>query len=247
MFKDVSPERWSAKDIERVANAGLIAGYPDATFRPEQPITREEVATIISRLTFRMCLLDGIIQKVLPCVFTLYRGDGGYGTGFYVAPDGHLITAKHVVEGSNSFTAIDNNQDNRSAKLVAVSPRHDLALLKVDADTPNYLHLPSRDDAIYSGKHIAVVGSPKGYLDSVTQGVVSYPKRPAIPGSEDLTVFQTDAAINPGNSGGPAIDGNGEVVGVAVWKFADVKVDNMAFCVRYDVLRQFCLSNGVPV
>jgi len=247
MFKDVPPERWSAKDIKRVANAGLIAGYPDATFRPEQPITREEVATIISRLTFRMCLLDGIIQKVLPCVFTLYRGDGGYGTGFYVAPDGHLITAKHVVEGSNSFTTIDNNQDNRSAKLVAVSPRHDLALLKVDADTPNYLRLPNRDDAIYSGKHIAVVGSPAGYLDSVTQGVVSYPKRPAIPGSEDLTVFQTDAAINPGNSGGPAIDGNGEVVGVAVWKFADVKVDNMAFCVRYDVLRQFCLSNGVPV
>ena len=247
MFKDVSPERWSAKDIKRVASAGLIAGYPDGTFRPEQPITREEVATIISRLTFRMCLLDGIIQKVLPCVFTLYRGDGGYGTGFYVAPDGHLITAKHVVEGSNSFTAIDNNQDNRSAKLVAVSPRHDLALLKVDADTPNYLRLPSRDDAIYSGKHIAVVGSPKGYLDSVTQGVVSYPKRPAIPGSEDLTVFQTDAAINPGNSGGPAIDGNGEVVGVAVWKHADVVIDNMAFCVRYDVLRQFCLSNGVPV
>lgn len=247
MFKDVSPERWSAKDIKRVANAGLIAGYPDGTFRPEQGITREEVATIISRLTFRMCLLDGIIQKVLPCVFTLYRGDGGYGTGFYVAPDGHLITAKHVAEGCNSFTTIDNNQDNRSAKLVAVSPKHDLALLKVDADTPNYLRLPNRDDAIYSGKHIAVVGSPKGYLDSVTQGVISYPKRPAVPGSEDLTVFQTDAAINPGNSGGPVIDGNGEVVGVAVWKHADVVIDNMAFCVRYDVLRQFCLSNGVPV
>lgn len=247
MFKDVSPERWSAKDIKRVANAGLIAGYPDATFRPEQGITREEVAAIISRLTFRMCLLDGIIQGVLPCVFTLYRSDGGYGTGFYIAPDGHLITAKHVVEGCNSFTTIDNNQDNRSAKLVAVSPRHDLALLKVDADTPNYLCLPNRDDAIYSGKHIAVVGSPKGYLDSVTQGVISYPKRPAIPGSEDLAVFQTDAAINPGNSGGPAIDGNGEVVGVAVWKHADVVIDNMAFCVRYDVLRQFCLSNGVPV
>ena len=245
MFKDVSPERWSAKDIERVVSSGLITGYPDGTFKPEQPVTREEVAAIISRLTFRMCLLDGIIQKVLPCVFTLYRGDGGYGTGFYVTPSGHLITARHVVDGCNTFTTIDNDQANLSAKLLAVSPKHDLALLKVDTDTPEYLRLPARDDALYSGKHIAVVGSPKGYLDSVTQGVVSYPRRPAVPGSDDLTVFQTDAAINPGNSGGPVIDGNGEVVGVAVWKFSDVSIDNMAFCVRYDVLREFCESNGV--
>jgi len=92
-----------------------------------------------------------------------------------------------------------------------------------------------------------VVGSPKGYLDSVTQGVVSYPKRPAVPGSDDITTVQVDAAINPGNSGGPVIDGNGEVVGVAVWKFSDASIDNMAFCVRYDVLRDFCRSNGVSV
>ena len=247
MFSDVAKNRWSANDIKRVANAGLFAGYPGGTFEPERGVTREELAAVVSRLTFRMCLLDGIIQDVLPCVFTLYRGDGGYGTGFYITPYGHLITAKHVVDGCNSFTTIDNNQANLSAKLLAVSPRHDLALLKVDALPPGHLHLSAGGDAIYSGKHIAVVGSPKGYLDSVTQGVVSYPRRPAAPGSDDLTVFQTDAAINPGNSGGPAIDGNGEVVGVAVWKYAETNIDNMAFCVRCDTVREFCRQGGVNI
>ena len=64
MFKDVSPERWSAKDIKRVANAGLIAGYPDGN-SVEQGITREGSGYYL-RLTFRMCLLDGIIQEYCP-------------------------------------------------------------------------------------------------------------------------------------------------------------------------------------
>lgn len=245
-FADVLPNRWSARDIERLVNAGIISGYPDSTFKPEQPVTREELAAVISRLTFRMCLLDGIIQRVLPAVFTLMRGSGGLGTGFYISGQGYLITARHVVEGEKYFTVIDNNQANQSAKLIAVSLTHDLALLKVDAVPPAYLKI-APDDALYEGKHIAVIGSPKGYLDSVTQGVVSYPKRPAEPMSDVIDTFQTDAAINPGNSGGPVIDGNGEVVGVAVWKFSDVSIDNMAFCVRNDALREFCKANGVNV
>ncbi len=246
MFKDVEPNRWSAKDIDRVTGAGLVTGYPDGTFRPEQPITREEVAAIVARLTFRMCLLDGVLQKVLPAVFTLYRGSGGLGTGFYVSPAGHLVTAKHVADGETNFTVIDNDQPNRPAKLVATSQEHDLALLQIDAQPPAVLKI-APDDALYEGKHVAVIGSPGGYLDSVTQGVVSYPRRPHYPGSDIIDVFQTDAAINPGNSGGPVVDGNGNVVGVAVWKFSDVSIEGMAFCVRCDAVREFLAQNGVNV
>jgi len=62
-----------------------------------------------------------------------------------------------------------------------------------------------------------------------------------------VQAFQTDAAINPGNSGGPVVDGNGELVGIAVWKMAEVVIDNMAFCVRNDAVREFCALNGVII
>lgn len=244
-FSDVSTDRWSHNDIERLVKAGLMSGYPDGKFKPEQGITREELASVVARLTFRMCLLDGIIKDLLPAVFTLYRNDGGIGTGWYISPDGYIITAKHVVSGATSYTAIDDNQVNRPLKLIAKSATHDLALLKADLPVPAYLKIAK--DLPYSGKHIAVIGSPKGYIDSVTQGVVSNPQRPEEPFSDLVKAFQTDAAINPGNSGGPAIDGNGEAVGVAVWKLSDVSVDNMAFCVRCDAIREFCAASGLAI
>lgn len=248
MFSDLSTDRWSYADIERLVAAGLMSGYPDGTFKPEQGITREELASVVSRLTFKMCLLSkGFIDKILPAVFTLYRGDGGLGTGFFINDSGYLITAKHVVENEQYFTALEG--PNYSCKLVAVSPAEDIALLK--ATVPGivpYLKLaPDNPDTLYHGKHIAVIGSPKGYSDSVTQGVISAPRRESVPVAMSLGVFQTDAAINPGNSGGPAIDGNGAVVGIAVWKFSEVSIDNMAFCVRYDKIREFCKANGVVV
>lgn len=245
MFADVPKDRWSYNDIERLVGAGLMSGYPDGTFKPEQGITREELASVVSRLTFRMCLLDGIIKGLLPAVFTLYRNDGGIGTGWYISADGYILTAKHVVEGATSYTAIDDNQVNRPLRLIAKSSTHDLALLKSDLPAPAWLKIAK--DLPYSGKHIAVIGSPKGYIDSVTQGVVSNPQRPEEPFSDRVKAFQADAAINPGNSGGPAIDGNGEAVGVAVWKMSDISIDNMAFCVRNDAIREFCAANGVSV
>jgi S1-C subfamily serine protease len=245
-FTDVDPDRWSAKDISRLVDVGLMSGYPDGTFQPAQGVTREELASVVSRLTFQMCLLSrDLIGKILPAVFMLYRNDGGLGTGWYITADGYLITAKHVVTGATSFTAIDNDQDNRPLQLIAVSDTHDLALLKSDYAIPAFL--PVAKELPYHGKHIAVIGCPKGYIDSVTQGVVSYPQRPEEPFSELHQAFQTDTAINPGNSGGPAVDGNGEAVGVAVWKLSDVSVDNMAFCVRNDAVREFCAENGVVV
>ena len=245
-FTDVDPDRWSAKDISRLVDVGLMSGYPDGTFQPAQGVTREELASVVSRLTFQMCLLSrDLIGKILPAVFMLYRNDGGLGTGWYITADGYLITAKHVVTGAASFTAIDNDTGNYPLKLIAVSDTHDLALLKSDYAVPAFL--PIAKDNPYHGKHIAVIGCPKGYIDSITQGVVSYPQRPEEPFSDLHQAFQTDAAINPGNSGGPAVDGNGEAVGVAVWKLSEVSVDNMAFCVRNDAIREFCAANGVVV
>ena len=49
IFKDVSSEHWAAKVIEELAEKGVVNGYEDGTFRPDEPITRAEAATILSR------------------------------------------------------------------------------------------------------------------------------------------------------------------------------------------------------
>lgn len=247
MFVDVDKQKhqWHFKDIERMVKAGIMVG--DGTnFRPDAPITRAEVASVAARIMFRAGCIDYLLPDILPAVFTLYRGSGGLGTGFYISADGYLVTAKHVVEGETNFTTIDDEAQNMSAKVVAVSSNHDLALLKVNPSKPTKF-LKIATEPLYHGKYVAAIGSPKGYLDSVTTGVVSSPSRPQNPISDITDIFQTDAAINPGNSGGPVIDGNGYVVGVAVWKFSDVSIDNMAFCVKFEVLREFLKTQGLTV
>lgn len=237
MFPDVKG-RWSEKDVVRMAEAGFMVGYPDGTFKPVQGVTREELASVLARLTFRMCLIDYVLPKILPAVFAVVRGDGGLGTGFYVSPSGHILTAAHVVEGANSFTVVDNGQENKTAVLVKASSIHDIALLKLtDGAPPAWLKV-AENPTFYHGKHVAVIGCPKGYIDTVTQGVISHPERPSWP-NDIVGVFQTDAPINKGNSGGPVVDGNADVIGIAVWKYAEAGVDNMAFCVRHDVIREF--------
>lgn len=49
-FKDVDKNRWSAKNIDLVSDLGLMNGYPDGTFKPAQPVTREEIATVLANL-----------------------------------------------------------------------------------------------------------------------------------------------------------------------------------------------------
>ena len=88
-FSDVAPDFWGIKDIERLVDSGLMSGYPDGSFKPNQNMTRAEYASGIARLTFQMCLLyKGLVDRLMPAVFLLYRDVGGFGTAFYVSPDG---------------------------------------------------------------------------------------------------------------------------------------------------------------
>ena len=244
MFTDVSKDRWSYKDIERLVNAGLMSGYPDGTFKPEQPVTREELASVVSRLTFEMCLLRGkVIEKALAATATAYRGDGGLGSAFYVSPN-YLLTNRHVAQGSeDGLTWIDKN--NRKLNVVAISADEDIDLAILRTDQPNDAWL-TLGGTIFTGKNVAVIGSPFGYDDTYTTGVISRERINPNPISGRPTSFLTDAAINPGNSGGPILDGRGSVIGVSWGKRVGANVDNTAFGVRLEHLVAFLAQHGIP-
>ena len=60
---------------------------------------------------------------------------------------------------------------------------------------------------------MAAIGSPFGFENSVTAGIISAKAR-ALPDENYVPFLQTDVAINPGNSGGPLLNVNGEVIGI---------------------------------
>ncbi len=147
----------------------------------------------------------------------------GGGSGFFVSPDGLLVTNKHVVSLEEAeYTVLTNAGDKLEAKVVARDPLYDIAVLKVEGEGFTYLSFADSDTARLGQTVIAIGNALAEFRNSVSVGVISGLSRSVVAGdgrgmSEELKgVIQTDAAINPGNSGGPLLDLEGKVIGVNV-------------------------------
>jgi serine protease Do len=139
----------------------------------------------------------------------------GEGSGFVITADGYILTNAHVVADASEVTVRTTDRREFAAKVVGVDRRTDVAVIKINAkDLPTVqLGDPSK---LRPGEWVVAIGSPFGFENSVTAGIVSATSRSINDGPEsNLTPFiQTDAAVNPGNSGGPLFNMAGEVVGI---------------------------------
>jgi len=137
----------------------------------------------------------------------------GVGSGFIVSPDGYIVTNAHVVDGANEVTVRLTDRREFTAKVVGADKRTDIALIKIDAKG----NLPALDlstpPAPRQGEWVVAIGSPFGFENSISAGIVSGVHR-ALPGGQMTPFIQTDVAVNPGNSGGPLLNAAGQVVGV---------------------------------
>ena len=134
-----------------------------------------------------------------------------FGSGFIVSADGYILTNAHVVNQATRIRVTLKDKRELSARIVGEDATTDVAVLKVDASD---LPVVAIGDAgrVRVGDPVAAIGSPFGFEQSVTAGIVSAKSRNV----DDLLVpfIQTDAAVNPGNSGGPLFNARGEVIGI---------------------------------
>ncbi len=137
----------------------------------------------------------------------------GEGSGFIVSSDGYILTNAHVVNGAAQVTVKMTDRREYSAKVVGVDERTDVAVIKIDAKNLPTVRIgdPAK---LKPGEWVIAIGSPFGFENSVTAGIVSATSR-SMPGEGGYGSFiQTDVAVNPGNSGGPLFNLNGEVIGI---------------------------------
>ena len=139
----------------------------------------------------------------------------GIGSGFIVSPDGYVLTNAHVVADASEVTVKLTDRREFRAKVIGVDKRSDVALIKIPGTDFPIVHFgdPTK---LRPGQWAIAIGSPFGFENSVTAGVISALGRqlPDDSGSSFVTYIQTDAAVNPGNSGGPLFNIDGQVIGI---------------------------------
>lgn len=134
------------------------------------------------------------------------------GSGFIISTDGYVLTNAHVVDSADEILIRLTDKREFKAKVIGADKRTDVALIKIDVTGLPAVRLGD-PNLLKVGEWVVAIGSPFGFDNSVTAGIVSAKGR-SLPQENFVPFIQTDAAINPGNSGGPLFNMKGEVVGI---------------------------------
>lgn len=193
--------------------------------------------------TFRACApangsMPAAAEQVLAATVLVESGEG-FGTGFLVSPDGYMLTAAHVVRDSRNRVRFQNGQEHQ-AEVVRISPKRDVALLKLAGTGFSCIALDQNPAKV--GDRVFAIGSPasKQLAFSLTAGIVS-----GLRDFEGQKFLQTDASINRGNSGGPMLSEQSRALAIVTWKLAGLGLEGVAFGVPTSVaLQALGLSEG---
>ena len=174
-------------------------------------------------------------EKYLKSVVVI-KSSQGWGTGFFITPEGLIITNQHLVGRDRRVMVLLKDERVLEAEVVRrAGPPIDLALLSTGRKSPSWLEL-ARDGEGAVGDKVIAIGTPQGLSWTVSRGIVRRVKD-----LKNLRLIQTDTAINQGNSGGPLIlVSSGRVVGVNTLSTKDEPAQGVGFAIAArDVARTF--------
>ena len=140
----------------------------------------------------------------------------GIGSGFIISADGYILTNAHVVNNASKITVKLTDRREFEGKVIGVDERTDVAVIKIVAKGNLPVVRIGDSSKLRPGQWVLAIGSPFGFENSVTAGVVSATARSNVGegGNGYVPFIQSDVAVNPGNSGGPLFNLEGEVVGI---------------------------------
>jgi serine protease Do len=140
------------------------------------------------------------------------RGGEALGSGFVISEDGYVLTNNHVVEGAQTVTVKLMDGREFHARVVGTDKTSDVAVLKIEASNLPTVKIGNPADSKV-GEWVVAIGSPYGFDNTVTSGIISAKAR-QFSDDSPIPFIQTDVPVNPGNSGGPLFNLNGEVIGI---------------------------------
>ncbi|HEY2417481.1 MAG TPA: DegQ family serine endoprotease [Steroidobacteraceae bacterium] len=155
----------------------------------------------------------GVIPQPQPRNYGPVRG---IGSGFIISADGYILTNAHVVSNASKITVKLTDRREFEGKVIGVDERTDVAVIKIIAKGSLPVVRIGDSSRLRPGQWVLAIGSPFGFENSVTAGVVSATARSNVGegGNGYVPFIQSDVAVNPGNSGGPLFNLDGEVVGI---------------------------------
>ncbi|RQR62337.1 Do family serine endopeptidase [Burkholderia sp. Bp9126] len=162
------------------------------------------------------------------------REEVSLGSGFIVGADGIILTNRHVVADAAAVDVKLTDKREFRGRVIGSDPVSDVAVIRIDArNLPTVVTGdPARTEV---GDWVMAIGSPYGFANTVTQGIVSAKSR-ALPGERAIPFIQTDVPINPGNSGGPLFDLNGRVIAINSMIYSKTGgYQGLAFAIPIDI------------
>jgi S1-C subfamily serine protease len=219
-------------------------------------ITQEPIVKIVANVQPAVVNINA--EETVPQYYTVYdqyfrryrgvhnRVAQSIGSGLIISADGFVITNAHVValaEKEKEVSVTLSSGSKYHAQIITADDDADLALLKIEDQSTQY---PYFDLTYVSpnllGETVVALGSPAGYQNSVSHGILSALHRSFSVDDDEgnahvyKDLIQTDAAINPGNSGGPLVDLNGGLVGINSAKLSGNAIENIGFAIPSDIV-----------
>lgn len=154
-----------------------------------------------------------VAEAVSPAVVQI-ETSVGLGSGVVYDPEGLIITNNHVVEGEDQVTVRLADGSSVDGEVLGTDPSTDVAVVKIPSSAVLTVAVLGLDQEVRVGQLAVAVGSPFGFDQTVTSGIVSAVDRPFPTDEIVVGMIQTDAPINSGNSGGALADREGRVIGI---------------------------------
>jgi serine protease Do len=192
----------------------LFAGGARADHEPLASVVARVSPAVVRIITVRPRTTEPASSQTVGANAAMTTGTNrSTGSGFIIDPSGYIGTNKHVVEGAVSVFVVTAAGVRYHAQVVGMPDKADMALLRIDAGHDLPFVQFGDSDTMRVGDKVFAIGSPFGFDNTVTSGIISALHRDIMESPFD-DYLQTDTAINHGNSGGPLFNEDGHVVGM---------------------------------